>query len=151
MSMLKKAHIFSLSLKQSLSLINSTPPFQWKLFWMILDNQRLLVCSRLVVELWNCFLWSQKRCVFHFCFFCLQVLYVPRHWWHYVESVDPITVSVNSWIELVRTQFLPKNDGSSATSDMKTFCYSELASKFSLRAVNNKLCCRNTSFSCCAD
>ncbi|XP_020506908.2 HSPB1-associated protein 1 homolog [Labrus bergylta] len=29
-----------------------------------------------------------------------QVLYVPRHWWHYVESVDPITVSVNSWIEL---------------------------------------------------
>ncbi|CDQ71133.1 unnamed protein product [Oncorhynchus mykiss] len=29
-----------------------------------------------------------------------QVLFVPRHWWHYVESVDPITVSVNSWIEL---------------------------------------------------
>ncbi|XP_054642356.1 HSPB1-associated protein 1 homolog [Dunckerocampus dactyliophorus] len=29
-----------------------------------------------------------------------QVLYVPRHWWHYVESVDAITVSVNSWIEL---------------------------------------------------
>ncbi|KAM7406845.1 hypothetical protein PAMA_002853 [Pampus argenteus] len=29
-----------------------------------------------------------------------QVLYVPKHWWHYVESVDPITVSVNSWIEL---------------------------------------------------
>ncbi|XP_041858393.1 HSPB1-associated protein 1 homolog isoform X2 [Melanotaenia boesemani] len=29
-----------------------------------------------------------------------QVLYVPRHWWHFVESVDPITVSVNSWIEL---------------------------------------------------
>ncbi|XP_040912550.1 HSPB1-associated protein 1 homolog [Toxotes jaculatrix] len=29
-----------------------------------------------------------------------QVLYVPRHWWHYVESVDSITVSVNSWIEL---------------------------------------------------
>ncbi|XP_063355060.1 HSPB1-associated protein 1 homolog [Pelmatolapia mariae] len=29
-----------------------------------------------------------------------QVLYVPRHWWHYVDSVDPITVSVNSWIEL---------------------------------------------------
>ncbi|XP_070832397.1 HSPB1-associated protein 1 homolog [Chaetodon trifascialis] len=29
-----------------------------------------------------------------------QVLYVPRHWWHYVESADPITVSVNSWIEL---------------------------------------------------
>uniref|UniRef100_A0A3Q2PLN2 Hspb associated protein 1 n=1 Tax=Fundulus heteroclitus TaxID=8078 RepID=A0A3Q2PLN2_FUNHE len=29
-----------------------------------------------------------------------QVLYVPRHWWHYVESIDAITVSVNSWIEL---------------------------------------------------
>ncbi|XP_034417459.1 HSPB1-associated protein 1 homolog [Cyclopterus lumpus] len=29
-----------------------------------------------------------------------QVLYVPRHWWHYVESLDPITVSINSWIEL---------------------------------------------------
>ncbi|XP_042350020.1 HSPB1-associated protein 1 homolog [Plectropomus leopardus] len=29
-----------------------------------------------------------------------QVLYVPRHWWHYVDSVDPLTVSVNSWIEL---------------------------------------------------
>ncbi|XP_061580284.1 HSPB1-associated protein 1 homolog [Cololabis saira] len=29
-----------------------------------------------------------------------QVLYVPRHWWHYVESIDPVTVSVNSWIEL---------------------------------------------------
>ncbi|XP_007437245.1 HSPB1-associated protein 1 isoform X1 [Python bivittatus] len=29
-----------------------------------------------------------------------QVLLVPRHWWHYVESIDPITVSVNSWIEL---------------------------------------------------
>ncbi|XP_054471379.1 HSPB1-associated protein 1 homolog [Anoplopoma fimbria] len=29
-----------------------------------------------------------------------QVLYVPRHWWHYVESLDPVTVSVNSWIEL---------------------------------------------------
>lgn len=33
--------------------------------------------------------------------FSAQVLYVPRHWWHYVESVDPVTVSVNSWIELV--------------------------------------------------
>ncbi|TRY84856.1 hypothetical protein DNTS_002292 [Danionella cerebrum] len=29
-----------------------------------------------------------------------QVLFVPRHWWHYVESVDPVTVSVNSWIEM---------------------------------------------------
>ncbi|KAM4626161.1 HSPB1-associated protein 1 [Discoglossus pictus] len=29
-----------------------------------------------------------------------QVLFVPRHWWHYVESIDDITVSVNSWIEL---------------------------------------------------
>ncbi|XP_058293406.1 HSPB1-associated protein 1 isoform X2 [Hylobates moloch] len=30
----------------------------------------------------------------------LQVLFVPRHWWHYVESIDPVTVSINSWIEL---------------------------------------------------
>ncbi|XP_054063993.1 HSPB1-associated protein 1 isoform X2 [Rissa tridactyla] len=29
-----------------------------------------------------------------------KVLLVPRHWWHYVESIDPITVSINSWIEL---------------------------------------------------
>ncbi|XP_062861963.1 HSPB1-associated protein 1 homolog isoform X2 [Trichomycterus rosablanca] len=29
-----------------------------------------------------------------------QVLFVPRHWWHYVESVDPVTISVNSWIEM---------------------------------------------------
>ncbi|XP_040560168.1 HSPB1-associated protein 1 isoform X4 [Gallus gallus] len=29
-----------------------------------------------------------------------QVLLVPKHWWHYVESIDPITVSINSWIEL---------------------------------------------------
>ncbi|XP_041940615.1 HSPB1-associated protein 1 homolog isoform X1 [Alosa sapidissima] len=29
-----------------------------------------------------------------------QVLLVPRHWWHYVESVDSVTVSINSWIEL---------------------------------------------------
>lgn len=39
-----------------------------------------------------------------------QVLYVPRHWWHYVESVDDITVSVNSWIELVRIRIRPEND-----------------------------------------
>lgn len=50
------------------------------------------------------------------------MLYVPRHWWHYVESVDPITVSVNSWIELVRIQIHPEDDeGHSAASDMKTF------------------------------
>lgn len=56
----------------------------------------------------------------HLSLFSSQVLYVPRHWWHYVESVDPITVSVNSWIELVRTQFLPEEDERrSATSDMK--------------------------------
>ncbi|XP_063790121.1 HSPB1-associated protein 1 isoform X2 [Pseudophryne corroboree] len=29
-----------------------------------------------------------------------QVLLVPRLWWHHVESIDDITVSVNSWIEL---------------------------------------------------
>ncbi|XP_074220827.1 HSPB1-associated protein 1 isoform X2 [Camelus bactrianus] len=30
----------------------------------------------------------------------IQVLFVPRHWWHYVESIDSVTVSINSWIEL---------------------------------------------------
>ncbi|XP_071978177.1 HSPB1-associated protein 1 isoform X2 [Engystomops pustulosus] len=29
-----------------------------------------------------------------------QVLLVPPRWWHYVESVDDVTVSVNSWLEL---------------------------------------------------
>lgn len=31
-----------------------------------------------------------------------DLLYVPRHWWHYVESIeeDP-TVSINTWVELV--------------------------------------------------
>ncbi|XP_069838560.1 HSPB1-associated protein 1 isoform X2 [Dendropsophus ebraccatus] len=29
-----------------------------------------------------------------------QVLVVPRRWWHYVESVDEVTVSINSWLEL---------------------------------------------------
>uniref|UniRef100_UPI00398EFA95 HSPB1-associated protein 1 homolog isoform X2 n=1 Tax=Pristiophorus japonicus TaxID=55135 RepID=UPI00398EFA95 len=29
-----------------------------------------------------------------------EVLVVPKHWWHYVESLDPVTVSINSWIEL---------------------------------------------------
>ncbi|KAG9468968.1 hypothetical protein GDO78_021531, partial [Eleutherodactylus coqui] len=29
-----------------------------------------------------------------------QVLLVPRRWWHYVESVDDVTVSINSWLEL---------------------------------------------------
>ncbi|XP_037645882.1 HSPB1-associated protein 1 homolog isoform X1 [Sebastes umbrosus] len=28
-----------------------------------------------------------------------QVLFVPRLWWHYVESLDHVTVSVNSWME----------------------------------------------------
>lgn len=29
-----------------------------------------------------------------------QVLYVPKHWWHYVEC-DSTAISVNTWIELV--------------------------------------------------
>lgn len=56
---------------------------------------------------------QKEICFFFFAylsFFSAQVLYVPRHWWHYVESVDPITVSVNSWIDLVRTQILHEND-----------------------------------------
>lgn len=30
-----------------------------------------------------------------------QVLYVPRHWWHFVESLED-SISVNTWIEMVR-------------------------------------------------
>ncbi|XP_056392519.1 HSPB1-associated protein 1 isoform X2 [Hyla sarda] len=29
-----------------------------------------------------------------------QVLLVPPRWWHYVESVDDVTISINSWLEL---------------------------------------------------
>jgi len=32
-----------------------------------------------------------------------DVLFVPRHWWHYVESLET-SISVNTWIELVRGQ-----------------------------------------------
>ncbi|XP_035310420.1 HSPB1-associated protein 1 isoform X2 [Cricetulus griseus] len=39
-----------------------------------------------------------------------QVLFVPRHWWHYVESIDPVTVSINSWIELLGRHQLAVND-----------------------------------------
>ena len=30
-----------------------------------------------------------------------DVLFVPRHWWHCVECIEP-AVSVNTWIEVVR-------------------------------------------------
>ena len=33
-----------------------------------------------------------------------DVLFVPRHWWHYVESLDT-SISINTWIELVRGQY----------------------------------------------
>ena len=48
-----------------------------------------------------------------------QVLYVPRHWWHYVESLDAVTVSVNTWIELVR-ELTPT---SLPTQHTHTFCF----------------------------
>ncbi|XP_060081993.1 uncharacterized protein LOC132561282 isoform X2 [Ylistrum balloti] len=28
-----------------------------------------------------------------------QILYVPRHWWHYVECLEP-AISINTWVEL---------------------------------------------------
>ena len=31
-----------------------------------------------------------------------DALFVPRHWWHYVECLEP-AVSVNTWIDLVYT------------------------------------------------
>lgn len=30
-----------------------------------------------------------------------DVLFIPRHWWHYVENLD-IAISVNIWVPLVR-------------------------------------------------
>lgn len=59
----------------------------------VLVHISLIVCFKLVVLLFILLGTSF--------YVSAQVLYVPRHWWHYVESVDPITVSVNSWIELV--------------------------------------------------
>lgn len=29
-----------------------------------------------------------------------DVLFIPKHWWHYVECTEP-AVSVNTWIDLV--------------------------------------------------
>jgi len=29
-----------------------------------------------------------------------EVLVVPKHWWHYVENLEP-SVSINTWVELV--------------------------------------------------
>ena len=29
-----------------------------------------------------------------------EVLFVPKHWWHYVESISD-SISVNTWIDLV--------------------------------------------------
>ncbi|UJR21788.1 hypothetical protein I4U23_024863 [Adineta vaga] len=28
-----------------------------------------------------------------------DVLFVPKHWWHFVSSLDSITISVNSWLK----------------------------------------------------
>ncbi len=33
-----------------------------------------------------------------------DVLYVPRHWWHYVVSIET-SISVNTWFEMVRICF----------------------------------------------
>lgn len=33
-----------------------------------------------------------------------DVLFVPFHWWHYVECLEP-SVSVNTWIDLVHTMY----------------------------------------------
>lgn len=52
------------------------------------------------------------------------MLYVPRHWWHYVESLDPITVSVNSWIDLVSNPImsLPRTELLSSKSEIMKRC-----------------------------
>ena len=36
-----------------------------------------------------------------------DLLYVPRHWWHYVESIgDHPTVSINTWVDLVSREII---------------------------------------------
>lgn len=55
-----------------------------------------------------------------------------------MESVDPITVSVNSWMELVRIQIHPeKDEGLSAASGMKilTACIQSLGASKALLPV----------------
>lgn len=74
----------------------------------------------LYVELFSCTRQPRLRFIY-VSILSGQVLYVPRHWWHYVESVDPITVSVNSWIELVRIRILPENEGRSSTTEMSAY------------------------------
>lgn len=72
-----------------------------------------------------------------------QVLYVPRHWWHYVESVDPITVSINSWIEMVNSVSLKKKNG----FNFVLFCFFNFALNFTSDEglaplwVMNRPCC----------
>ena len=44
-----------------------------------------------------------------------DVLFVPRHWWHYVECIEP-AVSVNTWIEVVRiSQYMYQHSNVSVT------------------------------------
>ena len=37
-----------------------------------------------------------------------EVLYVPKHWWHLVESLDT-SISVNTWVEMVRVAYVVLN------------------------------------------
>ena len=62
-----------------------------------------------------------QSCFHHFLFSlqvvleCGDVLFVPRHWWHYVECIDP-AVSVNTWIEVVRiSQYMYQHSNVSVT------------------------------------
>ena len=51
-----------------------------------------------------------------------DVLYVPKHWWHYVICVDT-AVSVNSWIELVSVLSV------SSSESMVYICYRRVIHK----------------------
>lgn len=52
--------------------------------------------------IWHCLsLYKQKARPYTVILEPGQVLYVPRHWWHFVESLED-SISVNMWIEMVK-------------------------------------------------
>uniref|UniRef100_A0A672L317 HSPB1-associated protein 1 homolog n=1 Tax=Sinocyclocheilus grahami TaxID=75366 RepID=A0A672L317_SINGR len=69
-----------------------------------------------------------------------QVLFVPRHWWHYVESVDPVTVSVNSWIEM------DMDDGARVGEALTKTIVCALKSAPTMNVLHNQVSHPNSSY-----
>ena len=38
-----------------------------------------------------------------------DVLFVPKHWWHFVESLE-VSISINTWVEVVSEIIKPLSD-----------------------------------------